>query len=379
MSRGAQVLLVAGALLGARGPGHGQGAVPAAGGAADPAVSPEVVSFISERSGNRDIYRIAADGRAEQALFHTAADESNLALTPDGKYLLLSTGSADRGGRRFSYALMPLWEGDRAAGAVRPAAEPGPALFPARAVLLNPSFSPDGRRLYFESESRGLRDLFQLTLGAGPRAVGPLRQLTDNPEGNFAPAVCARGNLLAFTSSRDRVSELYRMRPDGSDLRRLTYSAGSEWQPRCHPSGERIYFVSDRDGADRIYSVHMNGSEPRRLTGRSLDSAVVEDSPTISPDGQRLAFIVRGAGMGARLHVVELGGGQEREVLIPPGQRASEPAWSLGHGGRPLRLAVTLRGEEGGSAQIFITDAQLRGVQQLTHAQGPNWHPLWIR
>lgn len=321
---------------------------------------------------------IAADGQSEQALTRSAAHESNLALTPDGRYLLLAAaqGSAGRD-RRFRFALAPL-EPDLPR---QPLGALPPALFPARAVLLNPSFAPDGKSLYFESESSGLRDLFQLPLTPSYRAAGEPRQLTRNPEGNFAPSVCARGDFLAFTSSRDRVSELYRMRRDGSDLRRLTYSAGSEWLPRCHPSGERIYFVSDREGADRIYSVHVNGAEPRRLTRRDLDPALVEDAPTISPDGRHLAFILRGAGVGARLHVVELATGAELAVATPAGLRASEPAWSLGHGGRPLRLAVTLGGEPGGAVtpQVYVTDPQYHGVQQLTRAPGPNWHPLWVR
>lgn len=369
-----------GALLWARGAGQG---VAAAGGQAVASESPpEVLSFISERSGNRDVYliSISEDGQRERALCRSAADESNLAPTPDGSHLLLAVaqGSAERGDRRFRFALAPLnTEPDSPRGS--PDAPP-PALFPPRAVLLNPSFAPDGKSLYFESESTGLRDLFRLFLTAGHRAAGAPQQLTRNPEGNFAPSVCARGDLLAFTSSRDRVSELYRMRRDGSDLRRLTYSAGSEWQPRCHPSGERIYFVSDRDGADRIYSVHVNGSEPRRLTRRGLDAALVEDAPTISPDGRRLAFILRGAGVGARLHVVELATGAELEVRTPAALSASEPAWSLGHDGRPLRLAVTLGGERGAATpQVYVTDPQYQGVQQLTHAPGPNWHPLWVR
>ncbi|HRI53410.1 MAG TPA: hypothetical protein PLW65_24860, partial [Pseudomonadota bacterium] len=233
MSRRVRVTL--GALLcicGSRGAGQGAAAAGGRAGAPASASASEALSFISERSGNRDVYLIAADGNSEQALTRSAAHESNLALTPDGRYLLLAAaqGGAERD-RRFRFALAPL-----APGLPRqPLGALPPALFPARAVLLNPSFAPDGKSLYFESESSGLRDLFQLPLTPSYRAAGEPRQLTRNPEGNFAPSVCARGDFLAFTSSRDRVSELYRMRRDGSDLRRLTYSAGSEWQPRCHP------------------------------------------------------------------------------------------------------------------------------------------------
>mgnify|MGYP002147322093 CR=1 FL=1 len=372
----------------------------------------DLLSFLSERDGRRQVYLIGADGRGERRLTAGPFDDANGPVTPDGGALLVIRGEGDaaRGERRFRFLLFPL----APVGAL-----PRP-LGPPRAALLNPSFLPDGRAFVFESESEGLRDLFLLPLApaaaaaattttttAATTATGTgLRQLTRDREGNFQPDACARGGLVAFTSSRDRVSELYRMRADGSDVRRLTYSPGSEWQPRCTADGRRIFFVSDRDGADRIYSVHSNGSEPRRASRRDLDPHVVEEQPALSPDGRLLAFVLRSPGRTTRIHLVDLATGVESELVTPPDRRADEPTWT--RPGRPPRLAFTLSSADprARDTQIFLADpASSTGptgpagpagpagsagpsnragpaqpaLKQLTTAPGPNWHPLFVR
>ncbi|MFO0577370.1 MAG: hypothetical protein U1A78_25470 [Polyangia bacterium] len=372
MTRGRRAALAAGLAL-----------VAAAGGPGPtPARAQDLLSFLSERDGNRQVYLIGADGRGERRLTAGPADDVNGPVTPDGRALLVTRGEGDaaRGERRFRFLLFPL-------APVGAAPQP---LGPPRAALLNPSFLPDGRALLFESESEGLRDLFLLPLTPAPAATvtatatatgAGLRQLTRNREGNFQPDACARGGLVAFTSSRDRASELYRMRADGSDVRRLTYSIGSEWQPRCSADGRRVFFVSDRDGADRIYSVHSNGSEPRRASRRDLDPLVVEEQPALSPDGRRLAFVLRGPRLGARIHLVDLTTGVESELATPPDRRAGEPTWS--RPGRPPRLAFTLSSPDprARDTQIFVADPADRArpaLKQVTTAPGPNWHPLFV-
>lgn len=365
------------------------------------------------------MYLIAVDGRFEQRLTHSAADESNGPVTPDGRHILVTaeasppTAGGDKG---FRFLLLPLSAGHQGGG-LPLARDPGTALLPTpRASLRQPQFLADGR-LVFESEpqdpSLGLRELFVLSqIGSSASGRPALRALTQNREGNFGPSLCARSDYVAFTSSRDRTSEVYRMRVDGSDVRRLTYSQGSKWGTRCSADGQRIFFVSDREGADRIYSVLRNGSEPRRLTNRDLESTRIEDSPTPSPDGRKLAYVLRGAGLGARLRILDLRSGRDCELPTPPGSRSSDPDWSTPRENAPPRLAFTLQPADStptgapnsiptaapnpapapapnsapaaasNSAptrrQIFLADADCRGMTQLTHAPGPNWHPLWL-
>lgn len=362
--------------------------------------TPPQLSFISERSGSRAVYLIAADGSGERLIAGGPSNQSNGPSSPDGSQLLITAEGggprADKLGagqsgqepeRRFHFRLLSLPTGARPA--LGPVLAAGPLLPQPRAILRSPSFFPDGRGLIFESEPEsegGLRELFVLRLDG--RSPPPLRQLTHNREGNFAPTVCGHSGYLAFTSSRDRSSELYRMRLDGSDLRRLTYDAGSKRTPRCAATGEQIYFVSDHEGADRIYSVHRNGSTPRRLTGRNLDPAWVEDGLAVADDGLRVAYTLRRAGESSRVYVVDRPRSRECQVPLPPGAAGSEPDWSPSlPSGRKLALTVDLpatgapptSGPARASATIFVSDAECGRATRLTASPGPSWHPLWLR
>lgn len=362
------------------------------------------LSFIAERAGSRDVYLIAADGSPERLVAGSPSDESNGPSTPDGTGLIIavaeppavsvgpraSSPSAEPQ-RAFHYRLVPVPAPGGMAAADRPRAPLAiaPPLFAGRAVLRSPSFLPDGRQLIFESEPQspeGLRELFALRLQ--PNARPALRQLTSNPEGNFWPTVCGASGYIAFTSSRDRSSQLYRMRTDGSELRRLTYVGGSKWAPRCATTPEQIFFTSDHEGADRIYSIHRNGSTPKRLTARSLDPSLVEDELSLADDGVHLAYTLRRPGGRSAVVVLDLQHRGECEVPLPPLAAAKEPDWSPRLPGGPL-LALTVELTDASArpsekpthrtAQIWVSNARCGETRRLTHQPGPNWHPLWLR
>lgn len=76
------------------------------------------------------------------------------------------------------------------------------------------------------------------------------------------------------------------MNVDGSAATRLTYGAALEDFPTWSPTGSRIAFESDRDGNREVYVMNANGAAQARLTSHpSFDG-----QPAWSPDGSRIAF-----------------------------------------------------------------------------------------
>ena len=180
-----------------------------------------------------------------------------------------------------------------------------------------PSFSHTGNALCFHSQTMPSRDIYVVNVD-GSR----LTNLTspgglpgeDGVNGdNLRCDWSAKGDVLAFTSSRDSVGsvrneEIYALKADGSGLTRLTDAPGADANPAWSPKGDRIAFESNRDtepGAlvqnPEIYVMDADGSNQVRLTffGEEPNPSNINvTKPTWSPKGDRISFHRRVLGPG---------------------------------------------------------------------------------
>jgi Tol biopolymer transport system component len=92
-----------------------------------------------------------------------------------------------------------------------------------------------------------------------------LRRLTRNPAVDADPTWSPDGRRIAFESKRGGNFDIYVMNADGSGQRRLTQSGGD---PAWSPDGRRIAFVGDSG----IYVMHADGSGLRSLTPNAGDA-----------------------------------------------------------------------------------------------------------
>ncbi len=95
--------------------------------------------------------------------------------------------------------------------------------------------------------------------------------------------------------------------PDLSDVQELT-ADDSDTAATVSPDGERIAFMSRRDGDWNIYVVNNDGTELRQLT----DDAAQDGLPTWSPDGEVIAFVSDRGGPWAMWAVTPNGGGKRQ-------------------------------------------------------------------
>ena len=71
---------------------------------------------------------------------------------------------------------------------------------------------------------------------------------------------------IAFHSNRDGNNEIYIMDADGKNLRNITNNPAGDWFPAWSPDGQRIAFISKRDGEGDIYVMDADGKNQRNLT-----------------------------------------------------------------------------------------------------------------
>ena len=173
-----------------------------------------------------------------------------------------------------------------------------------------PDWSPDGKWIAFARDGR----VFVMT-PAGKQ----LRRVTTTPGGEERePAWSPDGTWIAMVRREPSFTtrEIWRVRPDGTDLQRVTRLDAASYGPAWSPDGKRIVFSSNaNDDRYQIYETGTDGEDLKQLTfqpGEYFD-------PSWSPDGKTLIFERDGV-----VYTLVLGG---QETALTDGPNDGSPAW----------------------------------------------------
>lgn len=228
------------------------------------------------------------------------------------------TWSAD--GRKVFYVSnrggsMDLWQ--------QAVAEDGSALAQPIAVthglgIRSAAFSPDGSRLAY---TRGgmIGNVWRVPMHSGqPATWADATQLTFDLGHIEFVDVSPDGALLAISSDRRGNQDLWLLPATGGQPIPLTTDSTPDWNPRWSPDGREIAFVAYRSGNRDIWVMPSRGGPARQLTSHPGQDRY----PSWSPDGSEIVF--QSVGTAATL-VVGVDGGEPRPVA--PGVRSSAE-WS---------------------------------------------------
>lgn len=171
-----------------------------------------------------------------------------------------------------------------------------------------PQFSPDGKRIAFQSARGGANDIW-VAKADGTEAV----QITKKPDGdNGAPIWSPDGKWLAFGSSRKGGgSDVWIVDSEGGPPRQLTHAPGSQGNPSWSHDGRFINFSSDRSGRREVWRMPVEGGAAKQIT---QNGAVV---PIESTDGMTL-YYEKDPARTDGIFALPLAGGVERRVISDP-------------------------------------------------------------
>jgi len=232
-----------------------------------------------------------------------------------------------------------------------------------KTISLSPAWSPSGDALAYTSFFSGTPGLYLVQLPSGSK-----RGIVTDGSLNVNPTFSPDGRRIAFTRSiGDGNPEIFVCDRDGGNLRQLTSSRGIDTSPAWSPNGREIAFTSSRGGSPQIYAMDAEGANLRRLTFQGS----YNDGADWSPDGTKIVYSSR---TGNRFDVVVVDVVTNEALALTSGPASNESP-SFSPDGRRIAFARTL-GNGPGRTQIFVMDAGGGNLRQLT-SQGNNWAPAW--
>jgi Tol biopolymer transport system component len=220
-----------------------------------------------------DVWTVSAVGGEPKAVMSDVATDWSPAWSPDGRYIYFSS---DRGGS------MNLWRVAIDEESGETLGPPEPITTPATS-LAHVSFSGDGRSIAYSSILKTVNIQRQSIDPSTAMPIGEPSWVTTGSRHWVGPDPSPDGEQVVFYSLTQPEGHIYVAGTDGRGLRRVTGDSAVDRVPRWSPDGDWIAFFSNRGGQIEVWKIRPDGSDLTQLT------TVGVGMPVWSPDGSRMA------------------------------------------------------------------------------------------
>ena len=229
-----------------------------------------------------------------------------------------------------------------------------------------PFFSPDGKKIVYETNVAGLQQIFIMnTDGTAPV------QITHDPVNHDSPSWSPDGKSIAFVSDSGGQEAIHVINVDGTDDRRLTGEQHKFIHPNWSPDSTKLIFCSDDDlqppkkNASEIYVLDI---ATRKLT--AVISGGTNTYPSWSPDGKKIVFRRMLGEMNSEVFVADGDGSNQHNLTNHPAFDGW-PSWS------PDGSQIVFASNRRANYQIFVMNADGGNVRLVANTEGRATEPRW--
>jgi TolB protein len=267
-------------------------------------VSSTELAFVSDRTGNKEIYLMDADGGRQRPVTANKSINNFPSWSPKGDSIVYTSYRhrnqpnlfvTTRGRSQPQRLLVGL---DR-------------NLSQYRGV-----FGPLGRRIAVVMSDGGPSEIYRVVPGSRK-----LQRLTRNKSIDVSPTWSPNGKQIAFVSDRTGAPQIYVMDDAGKSSRRLTFNGSYNTAPTWSPDGKWIAYETRVGGQFDIWLIDPEG----KVNVPLITHPRSDEAPSWAPNSRKLAFSSTRRGR-ADIYVVDLGGGSPRRITQGAGNNTA-PGW----------------------------------------------------
>ena len=226
------------------------------------------IAFLSNRSGHFDTYVMPATGGPARLMLDLPHPDWDVHWSPDGRWLAVVVEGC---GQDYWTYLVPV-----AGGEPRPISD---AHGPINAR--DTRWSPDGSRVAFCSDLRGVYDV-----GVYDLATGRIAWLTEGAGDKEAPFWSPDGRRLAYVLSDGPATSLVVLDLTSGTSTLHQIEPGVHFPPRFTPGGQQLVFVFDNPcHPDDLWLLSLANGSFRQLTNSLPDD--LQGTTFVMPDAVR--------------------------------------------------------------------------------------------
>lgn len=230
------------------------------------------------------------------------------------------------------------------------------------------SYSPDGKKVLFESDRNGNWDLFILELETG-QLTTIIATLKDERRPSWHPG----GQLILFESIEAEQTELQLLDLSSGQTTVILDKKALEGNynfARFSPDGKQVAFtLMENENEFQIYTLRLSDKKLSRLSNNSLRNAY----PFWSPNGKELLCFSRKDTNNEDDEIYRIKLKNNRWTRLTDWPRHNFcPSWS--NNGKQIALVISM---EDTRPEIFIMNKKGGKLRRITHNEDGDTLPVW--